>query len=117
MKGLGATVKVCPNVPSKDMENDVNQAYTLAKKDETGVLFDQFENPANFLAHFDGTGPEIWEQAGQKVDAFVAAAGTGGTLAGISSFLKSKDKDVKVYLADPQSSNLFDYICKDAASA
>lgn len=53
-----------------------------------GFFADQFENLANFRAHYDGTGPEIWEQVGEKLDAFVAGAGTGGTVAGVSRFLK-----------------------------
>lgn len=53
-----------------------------------GFFADQFENLANFRAHYEGTGPEIWEQSAGKLDAFVAAAGTGGTVAGVSRFLK-----------------------------
>lgn len=53
-----------------------------------GFFADQFENLANFRAHYEGTGPEIWEQTGGKLDAFIAAAGTGGTVAGVSRFLK-----------------------------
>lgn len=53
-----------------------------------GFFADQFENLANFRAHYEGTGPEIWEQTGGKLDAFVAAAGTGGTVAGVSKFLQ-----------------------------
>lgn len=53
-----------------------------------GFFADQFENLANFRSHYEGTGPEIWEQTGGKLDAFIAAAGTGGTVAGVSQFLK-----------------------------
>lgn len=55
---------------------------------EGGFFADQFENLANFRAHYEGTGPEIWEQTGGKLDAFIGAAGTGGTVAGVSRFLK-----------------------------
>lgn len=66
-----------------------SQNPTLLVESKGGGFFaDQFENLANFRAHYEGTGPEIWEQIGEKLDAFVAAAGTGGTLAGVSRFLK-----------------------------
>lgn len=55
---------------------------------EGGFFADQFENLANYRAHYEGTGPEIWEQTGGHIDAFVAAAGTGGTVAGVSRFLQ-----------------------------
>lgn len=60
----------------------------MAESKGGGFFADQFENLANFRSHYEGTGPEIWEQSGEKLDAFVAAAGTGGTLAGVSRFLK-----------------------------
>lgn len=74
--------------------NQIN-GYTSEKETQSilyehkgGFFADQFENLANFRAHYEGTGPEIWEQVGGNLDAFVAAAGTGGTLSGISRFLK-----------------------------
>lgn len=61
---------------------------TFSSDCKGGFFADQFENLANFRAHYEGTGPEIWEQTGGELDAFVAAAGTGGTVAGVSCFLK-----------------------------
>ncbi|KAL8502740.1 hypothetical protein ACS0TY_021742 [Phlomoides rotata] len=72
-----------------------------------GFIADQFENLANFRAHYEGTGPEIWEQVGGKLDAFVAAAGTGGTVARVSRFLKEKNSAIKCFLIDPPGSCLF----------
>jgi cysteine synthase A len=70
----------------------------------------QFENLSNFRANLTGTGPEIWEQCAGNIDGFVTAAGTGGTIAGCSVFLKSKNPNLKVYLADPDGSGLYSYL-------
>ncbi|KAF3453316.1 hypothetical protein FNV43_RR03756 [Rhamnella rubrinervis] len=77
-----------------------------------GFFADQFENLANFRAHYEGTGPEIWEQTGGKLDAFVAAAGTGGTVAGVSKFLQEKNPKVKSFLIDPPGSGLFNKVTR-----
>lgn len=77
-----------------------------------GYFADQFENLANFRAHYEGTGPEIWEQTGGNVDAFVAAAGTGGTVAGASKFLQEKNPNIKCFLIDPPGSGLFNKITR-----
>ncbi|KAJ6754073.1 CYSTATHIONINE BETA-SYNTHASE [Salix purpurea] len=77
-----------------------------------GFFADQFENLANFRAHYQGTGPEIWEQSGGRLDSFVAAAGTGGTVAGISSFLQEKNPNIKCFLIDPPGSGLFNKVTR-----
>ncbi|OIT00530.1 PREDICTED: cysteine synthase 2 [Nicotiana attenuata] len=77
-----------------------------------GFFADQFENLANFRSHYEGTGPEIWEQTGGKLDAFIAAAGTGGTVAGVSQFLKEKNFNVKCFLIDPPGSGLFNKVTR-----
>lgn len=70
-------------------ESEGGKQSTVFSSDCKGGFFaDQFENLANFRAHYEGTGPEIWEQTGGNLDAFIAAAGTGGTVAGTSRFLK-----------------------------
>lgn len=87
----------------------VNRARSLAAKHTAdpsrpgrGYFADQFENEANWQAHYDGTGPEIFRQCGGSLDAFVAGAGTGGTIAGVARYLKPRLPDVKIVLADPQ---------------
>ncbi|KAK9209871.1 hypothetical protein WN944_002239 [Citrus x changshan-huyou] len=81
--------------------------------DCTGGFFaDQFENLANFRAHYEGTGPEIWEQTGGELDAFVAAAGTGGTVAGVSRFLQENNPNIKCFLIDPPGSSLFNKVTR-----
>ncbi|XP_024376683.1 cysteine synthase 2 [Physcomitrium patens] len=77
-----------------------------------GYFADQFENLANFRAHYEGTGPEIWVQTGGKVDAFVAAAGTGGTIAGVSRYLKEQNPQVKCFLIDPPGSGLYNKVTR-----
>lgn len=75
-----------------------------------GYFADQFENRSNYDAHFEGTGPEIWRQTNGHLNAFVAGAGTGGTIAGIGQFIKSMDEDVQVVLADPEGSGLYNKV-------
>lgn len=114
---LGAIVERVPPAPIVDPMHYVNRARRLAAEhtDDTsrpgrGYFADQFENEANWQAHFDGTGPEIFRQCGGKIDAFVNGAGTGGTIAGVARYLKSKLPEVRIILADPQGSGLYNRI-------
>lgn len=98
--------------------NQIN-GYTSDKETQSilyeckgGFFADQFENLANFRAHYEGTGPEIWEQVRGNLDAFVAAAGTGGTVSGISRFLKEKNSSIKCFLIDPPGSGLFNKVTR-----
>jgi cysteine synthase A len=77
---------------------------------QRGYFTDQFENQSNFDSHYKGTGPEIWSQTGGRIDAFVAGAGTGGTVAGVGRYLKSMNEDVYVAIADPEGSGLFNKV-------
>ncbi|XP_021771379.1 cysteine synthase 2-like [Chenopodium quinoa] len=86
--------------------------YTFSRDCTGGFFADQFENLANFRAHCEGTGPEIWEQTEGKLHAFVAAAGTGGTLAGVSHFLKEKNDNIKCFLIDSPGSGLFNRVTR-----
>ena len=108
---LGATVYPVPAVAYENPENYNHQAKRHAEKTENAVWTDQFDNLANRRAHLETTGPEIWYQTGGKIDAFVAATGTGGTLAGVAAYLKDASSGkVKCYLADPPGSVLHSYI-------
>ena len=85
-------------------------AGRLANELPNAIWANQFDNTANRRAHIESTGPEIWEQTGGRIDAFVAASGTGGTLAGTSEFLKSQRASVRAVLADPPGSSLFEFV-------
>ncbi|EPS37680.1 hypothetical protein H072_8536 [Dactylellina haptotyla CBS 200.50] len=108
---LGAEVYPVPAVAFENPENYNHQAKRHAEKLENAVWTNQFDNIANRRAHIETTGPEIWEQTGGKIDGFTCSTGTGGTLAGITRYLKEKsDGRVKSYLADPPGSVLYSYI-------
>ena len=82
----------------------------MSKTESNGVLYaNQWDNTANRRAHLEGTGPEIWEQTDGKVDGFICSIGTGGTLAGISMFMKEKAPDVVIGIADPLGASMYSY--------
>lgn len=111
----GAELKEVPAVPYKDPSNYVHVSERLAKelaaKEPNGVLWaNQWDNTANREGHFASTGPEIWEQTGGSVDGFVCAIGTGGTLAGVSAFLKQKNHAIRTAAADPMGAAMYHWI-------
>ncbi|OJX74837.1 cysteine synthase A [Magnetospirillum sp. 64-120] len=111
---VGADLRLVPAVPYANPGNYVRYSETLAKElaetEPAGVLWaNQFDNVANRLGHYRTTGPEIWEQTDGRVDAFTCAVGTGGTLAGTGMALKERSKDIRVVLADPMGSALYNY--------
>jgi len=110
----GATLIEVPAVPYRNPNNYVKisgrLAEQLAKTEQGGAIWaNQFDNVANRQAHIQSTGPEIWEQTGGKVDAFVSAVGTGGTLAGVGMFLKERNASIKIGLADVPGAALYNY--------
>lgn len=108
---LGAEVYPVPAVAYEDPRNYNHQARDFAKTLPNAIWTDQFDNTANAEAHYHSTGPEIWEQTQGKVDAFICATGTGGTLAGVGRALKEKsDGKTQIWLADPPGSVLHSYI-------
>jgi hypothetical protein len=130
MASFGATTRRVRPVSISHPEHYVKiarqRAMDACARDGKGAGYfaNQFENAANFRAHLDGTGPEIWRQMGGRrggVDAFVCAAGTGGTLAGVSRYLRSKDPRVQFFLVDPPGSSLYNKVnrgvmyCKEEA--
>jgi cysteine synthase A len=96
-------------VPYKDPNNYVKLSGRLAAEMENAIWANQFDNLANRLAHYETTGPEIWEQSDGKIDAWVTATGTGGTYAGVALYLKEKNPNIKTVLADPMGSGLYSY--------
>ena len=116
LRTLGADVRVVPTVPYRDEANFQKQAGRYSEGLNNAIWANQFDNVANRLAHIETTGPEIWSQTDGKVDAFTCAVGTGGTLAGVSRYLKSQNPDVKIVLADPMGSALYNWVTTGEAS-
>lgn len=108
---LGADVRPVPAVPYENPQNYNHQARDYSKIVANSVWTDQFDNTANAYAHYISTGPEIWQQTGGELQAFVCATGTGGTLAGVGRFLREKGGGkVQTWLADPPGSVLYSYL-------
>ena len=102
MKAYGAELVLTEG--AKGMKGAIAKADELAKEIPNAFVTGQFVNPANPKAHFETTGPEIWEDTDGQVDYFVAGVGTGGTITGTGNFLKSKNPDVKVVAVEPETS-------------
>jgi len=107
---LGAELYKVPAVPYSNPNQYQKVSQRLAGSLRNAIWANQFDNPINRHAHLTTTGPEIWEQTNGKVSAFVASSGTGGTLAGTSEYLKSRNRDVRCVLADPPGSSLYEFV-------
>jgi cysteine synthase A len=93
-------------------------AEHLRKSEPNGVIFaDQWNNLDNRKAHYETTGPEIWEQTDGKVDGFICSIGTGGTIAGISTFLRERKKDIVIGVADPRGAAMYNFFTSGEAKA
>lgn len=104
IKAYGAEVILTDG--KKGMQGSIDEALRLSAEYENSFIPSQFDNPANPLAHYKTTGPEIWQDTDGKVDILVAGIGTGGTLSGTGKFLKEKNPNIKVVGAEPLSSPL-----------
>jgi len=109
LRSLGAEVYPVPAVPFANPDNYNHQAKRHAEKLENAIWGNQFDNTANRQGHYETTGPEIWEQTDGKIDGWICGTGTGGTYAGVSTFLKEKNPKVQCYVADPPGSVLYKY--------
>lgn len=104
MKALGAQIVLTPI--EKGMQGAVDMAREILEKTPNSFMPDQFNNPANALAHEKTTGPEIWEDMKEKIDVFICGVGTGGTLTGVGHFLTKKNPDIKIVAVEPADSPL-----------
>jgi cysteine synthase A len=112
LRTFGADVREVPAVPFADPANYYHVAKRVAEDTPHALWADQFNNTANRRAHYETTGPEIWNAFGTGLTAFVAACGTGGTLAGTGTFLKERNPAVRIVLCDPYGSALFAYVTR-----
>ncbi|KRB44396.1 cysteine synthase A [Phenylobacterium sp. Root700] len=111
---LGAELVEVDAVPYSNPDNYVRYSGRLAEelnaKEPAGAVWaNQFDNVANRQAHVETTGPEIWEQTGGKVDGFISAVGSGGTLAGVAEALRARKSDIQIGLADPHGASLYSW--------
>ena len=114
LRALGADLVEVPAVPYRNPNNYVKvsgrMADKLAASEPNGAIWaNQFDNVANRRAHVETTGPEIWDQTGGRVDGFICAVGTGGTLAGVAEALRARNPHIAIGLADPPGAALFSY--------
>lgn len=110
LRALGAEVIVCPtNVAPDDARSYYSVARKLAEEIPNSVYLNQYDHPANARAHYETTGPEIWEQTGGRVTHLVAGAGTGGTISGSARYLKEQKPDLKIIGVDPFGSVYYKY--------
>ena len=110
LRTLGAEVRPVPAVPYRNPNNYVKQSGRIAAEMDNAIWANQFDNVANRQAHYETTGPEIWQQTDGKIDAWIAATGTGGTYAGAALFFKEKNRAIQCVVADPMGSGLYSYV-------
>ena len=105
LRAYGSEVVVCPGaVEPDDPQSYYSTAERLVKETPNSFQPNQYHNPNNPKAHYETTGPEIWKQTNGQITHFVAGAGTGGTISGVGKFLKEKNKDIQIVVADPENS-------------
>ena len=109
-----ADLKLVPALPYRDPGNYIRVSQSMAQEmqkipNSNVIWANQFDNIANKNGHFSSTGPEIWNQTKGKIDGFICAVGSGGTIAGVGSYLKTCNENIAIGLADPLGSALFNY--------
>jgi cysteine synthase len=122
LRALGAQLVEVPAVPYANPNNYQHIGRRLAdelrKREPNGVLFaDQWNNLDNRKAHYVSTGPEIWEQTGGRVDGFICAIGTGGTVAGVATYLRERKPEIVIGVADPRGAAMYEFFAHGAAKA
>jgi len=110
LRALGADVRTVPPAPYSSPENFQHVARRLADAMPGSWWANQFDNTANRDAHYRTTGPEIWEQTGGRIDAFVAAVGSGGTIAGTGAYLRERDARIRVVAVDPHGGAIWSWV-------
>jgi cysteine synthase A len=118
----GAELLESPALPFSNPDNYQHVGRRLAEQlkasEKNGVIFaDQWNNLDNRKAHYVSTGPEIWQQTGGKIDGFICAIGTGGTIAGVASFLREQKSDIVIGLADPRGAGMYNLFAHGEAKA
>lgn len=114
LRSYGAELIEVPAVPYSDKNNYQHIAKRIAEDDiknnPNGAIFaDQWNNLDNIKAHYDHTGPEIWENTNGRINGFVCSIGTGGTIVGVSNYLNEQNKDIKIAVADPLGASMYNY--------
>ena len=105
LKAVGCEVVVCPtDVAPDDPQSYYSTSKRLAEETPNSWYVNQYDNPSNTKAHFESTGPEIWEQTDGKVTHFICGVGTGGTISGVGNYLKSKNPNIKIWGVDTYGS-------------
>ncbi len=105
LRAMGAKVIVCPtNVPATDPKSYYSVSERLGKETPNSWYVNQYDNPSNAEAHYEQTGPEIWEQTEGKLTHFIVGVGTGGTISGVARFLKEKNPNIKIWGIDTYGS-------------
>jgi cysteine synthase len=110
LRTLGAEVRPVPAKPYADANNYQKIAERTAADMPNAIWANQFDNVVNRRAHYATTGPELWRDTDGAIDAFTCAVGTGGTLAGVARYLKERSAQIRIVLADPQGSALYNWI-------
>jgi cysteine synthase len=121
IRALGARLIEVDAAPFSSPNHFVHHSGRLAQSlkeslPDGAIWSNQFDNTANRDAHYSGTGPEIWAQTGGRIDAFISAVGSGGTLAGVGAFLKARDPSIRIGLADPAGAALFNWYTRGEMS-